>query len=93
MQMGVRPLMCALAKAWFATTPPSRQKKSVFLTPRLNASEPRCGTEGNVDLTGIIEHGMFLAMPLNSAQYRIPNDQVGLNRLPQQHKSERFTQA
>ena len=53
----------------------------------------RCGTEGNVDLTGITGHGMFLTMPLNSAQYRIPKDQVGLNRLPQQHKSERFTQA
>ena len=92
LQMGVGLLMCALTKTWFAATPPSRQKKCVFDTT-IERIRARCGTEGNVDFTGITEHGMFLAMPLNSAQYRIPKDHVGLNRLPQQHKSERFTQA
>ena len=43
----------------------------------------RFGTKGVVDLTGIAGYYTFLAMQLNSAQYKIPKDQVGLKRLPE----------
>ena len=43
----------------------------------------RFGTKGVVDLTGIAGYYTFLAMQLNSAQYKIPNGQVGLKRLPE----------
>lgn len=43
----------------------------------------RFGTKGVVDLTGIAGYYTFLAMQLNSAQYKIPKGQVGLKRLPE----------
>ena len=43
----------------------------------------RFGTKGVVDLTGIAGYYTFLAMQLNSAQYKIPKDQIGLKRLPE----------
>jgi len=43
----------------------------------------RFGTKGVVDLTGIAGYYTFLAMQLNSAQYKLPSGQVGLKRLPE----------
>ena len=43
----------------------------------------RFGTKGVVDLTGIAGYYTLLAMQLNSAQYKIPNGQIGLKRLPE----------
>lgn len=43
----------------------------------------RFGTKGVVDLTGIAGYYTFLAMQLNTAQYKIPKGQVGLKRLPE----------
>lgn len=43
----------------------------------------RFGTKGIVDLTGIAGYYTLLAMQLNSAQYKLPQGQVGLKRLPE----------
>jgi 4-carboxymuconolactone decarboxylase len=43
----------------------------------------RFGTKGIVDLTGIAGYYTLLAMQLNSAQYKLPEGQVGLKRLPE----------
>jgi len=43
----------------------------------------RFGTKGVVDLTGIAGYYTLLAMQLNSAQYKLPEGQVGLKRLPE----------
>ena len=43
----------------------------------------RFGTKGVVDLTGIAGYYTLLAMQLNAAQYKLPNGQVGLKRLPE----------
>lgn len=43
----------------------------------------RFGEKGVVDLTGVAGYYTFLAMQLNSAQYKIPADAVGLKRLPE----------
>lgn len=43
----------------------------------------RFGTKGVVDLTGIAGYYSFLAMQLNSAQYKIPKGEIGLKRLPE----------
>lgn len=43
----------------------------------------RFGTKGVVDATGIVGYYTFLAMQLNVAQYRNPNDPSRLPRLPE----------
>jgi len=43
----------------------------------------RFGTKGIVDLNGIAGYYTFLAMQLNSAQYKLPKEQMGLKRLPE----------
>ena len=43
----------------------------------------RFGDKGVVDLTGVAGYYTFLAMQLNAAQYRIPENAVGLKRLPE----------
>ena len=48
-----------------------------------NRVKTRFGTKGVVDLNGIAGYYSFLAMQLNSAQYKLPKDQVGLKRLPE----------
>ena len=45
-------------------------------------AKSRFGTQGVVDLTGIVGYYTFLAMQLNAAQYPIPADGRRLPRLP-----------
>jgi 4-carboxymuconolactone decarboxylase len=47
-----------------------------------NRIKARSGDKGVVDLTGVAGYFTLLAMQLNAAQYRIPEDGVGLKRLP-----------
>ena len=62
------------------------KNKRIFDT-MVERIKARCGTKDGVDLTGITGHGMFLTMPLNSAQYKIAKDQVGLKRRREQRKN------
>ena len=48
-----------------------------------NRAKARFGDKGVVDLTGVAGYYTFLAMQLNAAQYRIPENAVGLKRLPE----------
>ena len=62
------------------TTELAKNKRVSDLT--FERVKTRFGTKGVVDLTGIAGYYTFLAMQLNSAQYKIPSGQVGLKRLP-----------
>ena len=48
-----------------------------------NRAKARFGDKGVVDLTGVAGYYTLLAMQLNAAQYRIPENGVGLKRLPE----------
>ena len=63
------------------TTELARNKRVSDVT--FERVKARFGTKGVVDLTGIAGYYTFLAMQLNSAQYKIPKGQVGLKRLPE----------
>ena len=63
------------------TTELARNKRVSDVT--FDRVKARFGTKGVVDLTGIAGYYTFLAMQLNSAQYKIPKGQVGLKRLPE----------
>ncbi len=63
------------------TTELARNKRVSDIT--FERVKARFGTKGVVDLTGIAGYYTFLAMQLNSAQYKIPKGQVGLKRLPE----------
>jgi 4-carboxymuconolactone decarboxylase len=46
-------------------------------------AKARFGDKGVVDLTGVAGYYTLLAMELNAAQYKIPDNGVGLKRLPE----------
>jgi len=48
-----------------------------------NRAKARFGDKGVVDLTGVAGYYTLLAMQLNAAQYKIPENAVGLKRLPE----------
>jgi 4-carboxymuconolactone decarboxylase len=48
-----------------------------------NRAKTRFGEKGVVDLTGVAGYYTFLAMQLNAAQYKIPQGEAGLKRLPE----------
>jgi 4-carboxymuconolactone decarboxylase len=43
----------------------------------------RFGEKGVVDLAGIAGHYTFLATQINAAQYKLPQGEAGLKRLPE----------
>ena len=49
----------------------------------LERVKSRFGEKGVVDLTGIAGHYTYLAMQLNAAQYKVPQGEAGLKRLPE----------
>jgi 4-carboxymuconolactone decarboxylase len=48
-----------------------------------NRVKARFGDKGVVDLTGVAGYYTLLAMQLNAAQYKIPENAAGLKRLPE----------